>query len=419
MHRNILIVTIGFLIAVHSAAAEDWPQFHGPRRDNRSVETGLLKSWPQGGPSLLWRADGLGQGFATVAIADAMIYTTGNIEGNAVITAMDLSGKHLWQRKNGPAYKRSYPGTRSTPTVVDGKLYNLSGTGSLICIDAKTSAPTWSMNILDKFAGRTIRWGLAESPLIDANNVICCPGGKEVFMVALDKDTGQTRWTCTGLGHKPAYASPAIVDYAGLRQIVTMTSEAAIGVAADTGKLLWKYPHEVRFEVNCDTPLYYDGRLFLFGTWSRGATMLKLSVQADDCSIEEIWHTPELDNEHGGVMLLDGYLYGQADGDHKNRHLACLEAKTGKTMWIDPRLAGERSATLTFADGMFYVVSDRAEVALVRPNPQKLEIVSQFELPKTDEGVVYAHPVVCGGRLYIRHGRFLYAYDIRPKAPAP
>jgi outer membrane protein assembly factor BamB len=196
-----------------------------------------------------------------------------------------------------------------------------------------------------------------------------------------------------------------------------MTSKSAIGVAADTGKLLWQYPHTVRFEVNCDTPLYHEGHLYLFGTYARGATKLKLNIKGSACSVERVWHTTELDNEHGGVMIVDGYLYGQADSNHKKRRLACLDLKTGKTMWTAFELAGRASATLTFADGLFYVVSDQGEVALVRPNPKRLEIVSQFQLPKDGKDEVRARPVVCGGRLYIRHGEFLYAYDIRAKAP--
>ncbi|MBW8038892.1 MAG: PQQ-like beta-propeller repeat protein [Planctomycetes bacterium] len=406
------------LFVVNSATAEDWPQFHGPRRDNRSAETGLLKQWPTGGPELVWKAGGIGQGFATVAIIDGMIYTTGNIDKDTVITAMDMSGREIWKRKNGPAYTRSHPGSRSTPTIADGKLYNMNGDGDLICMHARTGATIWTVNMLDKFQGRMIQWGISESPLIDGDNVICCPGGQEVSMAALDRDTGETRWTCRGAGDKPGYTSAMIVDYQGLRQIVTLMYDSAIGVAAETGKLLWQYPHKVRFGVNCDMPIYHDGHVFLFGTWGRGATKLKLNVEGDDCSVEEVWRTAELDNEHGGVMIVDGYLYGQADGDHKRRHMACLELKTGKTMWTARELSGERSASLTFAEGMLYLVSDRGEIGLVRPNPNKFEIVSQFELPKKDQGVFYAHPVVYGKRLYIRHGEFLYAYDIDAKAAA-
>lgn len=413
MSFRISLAIVISVIVLNSAVGEDWPQFHGPLRDNRSRETGLLGKWPEGGPKLVWKAQGLGQGFSTVAIAEGLIYTTGNIEKDTVITAMDMSGKEIWKRKNGPAYTRSHPGTRSTPTIVEGKLYNMNGDGDLICLHARTGSTIWAVDMMEKFDGRMISWGISESPLVDGNNVICCPGGKKVSMAALDKDTGDTRWTCTGAGDKPSYTSPMIVDYQGLRQIVTVMYDSAIGVAAETGKLLWQYPHKVRFGANCDMPIYHNGHVFLFGTWGRGATMLKLNVEGDDCSVEEVWRTTELDNEHGGVMIVDGYLYGQADGDHKRRHLACLEMKTGKTMWTARKLAGERSASLTFAEGMLYVVSDLGEIALVRPNPKRLEIVSQFELPKDGKGEVYAHPVIFGARLYIRHGQFLYAYDIR------
>lgn len=410
--RVLLAIAI-LLIGLHTAAAEDWPQFHGPRRDNCSADTGLLKRWPAGGPKLLWKAENLGPGYSSVAIADGMIYTTGDIDKATVITALDMSGEQLWQTKNGPAYKGPHRGTRSTPTVADGRLYNLSGTGNLICVDSKTGSTVWAVNILDKFEGRMTRWGISESPLVDGDKVICLPGGRQIGMVALDKNTGRVRWTCTSIGDKPGYATATIIDYKGLRQILTVTSESAIGVAAETGKLLWKYPHTVRLEANCDTPLYHDGHVYLFGTYGYGATKLELNVHADDCSVEKVWHTTELDNEHGGVLIVDGYLYGQADANHRQRHLACLEAETGTTMWTALELAGRASATLTFADGMFYVLSDQGEVALVRPNPKRLVIVSRFQLPDDGKGEVRARPVVCGGRLYIRHDQILYVYSVR------
>jgi len=415
MGIRVFFAAVFVLASINSVIAEEWPQFHGPLRDNRSADTGLLKRWPEGGPKLAFKAQDLGSGYSSVAIVDGMIYTTGDLDRATVITALDMSGKHLWQKRNGPAYKGPHPGARSTPAVADGKLYNLSGTGDLICIDAKTGSTVWGLNILGEFGGQMIKWGISESPLVDGDNVICFPGGQEIGMVALDKNTGQTRWTCAGIGDKPSYATATIIDYQGLRQILTMTSESAIGVAAETGKLLWKYAHTVRFEANCDTPLYHDGHVYLFGTYGYGATKLKLNVRGDRCSVEKIWHTTELDNEHGGVLIVDGYLYGQADANHKQRRMACLEAATGKTMWTARELAGRASATLTLAEGMFYVVSDQAEVALVKPNPKRLEIVSKFELPGDGKGEVRARPVVCGGRLYIRHDQILYVYNVRAR----
>jgi len=390
-----------------------WPQFHGPKRDNLSKDTGLLKLWPDGGPKLVWKAEGLGHGFSTVAIAGGMIYTSGNIEKDTFITALDMSGNILWQEVNGPAYKGSYPGSRATPTIVDDKLYHLNGDGYVTCLEAKTGKKLWSLNILEKFNGRNIEWGLSESLLVDGQNVICCPGGEEVSMVALDRDTGETVWKCTGVGDKPSYASPIMVTYQGLKQIVTFMSASAIGVAADTGKLLWKYDHPVKYDANIVTPIYHEGHILLFATLARGATMLKLNVKDETCTVEEVWRTEELDNEHGGVVLIDGYFYGHADGNHKWRHWACLELQTGKTMYAVEGLPVQRSGALTYAEGMLYLINDSGTVALMPANPNGFEIVSQFQLPKGGKGPTWAHPVVCGGHLYLRHGNFLYTYDVR------
>lgn len=396
-----------------TATSAEWPQFHGPRRDNRSTDTGLLKRWPDGGPTLLWQASGLGEGWATVAIRGGKIYTAGNLDKDTVITALDLAGRRLWQAKNGPAYDRQFPGARSTPTVADGKLYHLNGDGDVICLDAQTGRTLWRLSMAQEFQGRNTQWGLAESLLVDGPHVICCPGGPAVGMVTLDKDTGKTVWTCTGIDDKPAYASPILVEYGGLRQIVTMTATAVVGVAADTGKLLWKYDHPAPYDVNVSTLIFHDGQLAFCGTWGRGTTKLKLHVDGDRSTVERLWHTKELDNEHGGVVLVDGYLYGLADGNHRNRHWACLAWDTGKTQYATKGLEGPRSATLTYADGMLYLLNERGTVALAPARPDGFEIVSQFKLPKQGEGPTWAHPVVCAGRLYVRHGQYLYAYDVR------
>ncbi|MCX7047534.1 MAG: PQQ-binding-like beta-propeller repeat protein [Candidatus Sumerlaeota bacterium] len=416
------LVFISLAFAAATAAAQgvpDWPQFHGPLQNNISPDKNLLKRWPEGGPRLIWETRDIGEGYATVAIAGGRIYTAGNIGADTVITAMDLSGKILWQSKNGPAYKRAEPGARATPTIAGGKLYHLNGDGDVICLDAKTGAKIWALNMLEKFDGRNIQWGLSESLLVDGARVYCCPGGEKVMMAALNKDTGETIWTCVGVGDKPGYAAAIMVDYKGLRQIITMTSAEAISVAAETGKLLWRYDYPAPYDVNASSPIYHDGRVALFSTWGRGATMLKLNVEGEGvnarCAAEQVWYTKELDNEHGGVVLLDGYLYGLADGNHQKRHWACLEWNTGKTMYSVDGLPASRSATLTLADGMLYLMSDRGTVALAPADPKGLDIVSRFDLPKKGKGPAWAHLVILGGRLYIRHGNFLYCHDVGNK----
>jgi outer membrane protein assembly factor BamB len=194
-----------------------------------------------------------------------------------------------------------------------------------------------------------------------------------------------------------------------------MTSGSAIGVAPDTGKLLWRFEMPAPYEVNASHPVYYDGQLAIFGTWGRGAYLLRLKPEGDRCAVEQVWHTTELDNEHGGVVLINGALFGHADGNHKHRHWACLDWATGRTLWTSDEFPGPRSGALTTAAGMLYLLNEKRQVALAPADPRKLEIVSQFELPADGEGPSWAHPVISNGRLYLRYSQYLYAFDIAAK----
>ena len=188
------ILPLILVMATASASASDWPRFHGPNSDNVSPDKGLLKSWPEGGPSRIWEAAGIGEGYSSPIIVGERIYTSGAVGENCVITALDTNGKLVWQQQNGPAWKGSYPGTRSTPTIDNGLLYHLSGNGNLICLKADSGDVVWTVDILKKFDGTNIRWGLSESLLIIGDKVICSPGGENVGMVALHKLTGEVIW---------------------------------------------------------------------------------------------------------------------------------------------------------------------------------------------------------------------------------
>ena len=400
------------LLLAGVARAGDWPQFHGPNRDNHSTETNLLARWPAGGPPQLWRAAGLGEGFASAAISAGRIFTTGNIGSNTIITALDLAGLPLWQATNGSACHRPHPGARSTPTIVGEKLYHLNSDGDIVCLDTTTGRALWSLNMLTQFGGRSIQWGLSEALLVDGDRVFATPGGSNVLMVALDRHTGKTIWQTPGTGDKPGYTAPQLITVAGQRQIVTMTSGSALGVAPETGRLLWRFEMPAPYEVNASHPVYHDGQLAIFGTWGRGAYLLRLKPDGDRCTVEQVWHTTELDNEHGGVVLVNGALFGHADGNHKHRHWACLDWATGRTLWTSDELPGPRSGALTTAAGMLYLLNEKRQVALAPADPKKLEIVSQFELPAVGEGPSWAHPVLCNGRLYVRYSQYLYAFDI-------
>ena len=406
------------LIAAASVFAADWPQFHGPNRDNKSLDKGLLKKWPQGGPKRIWEAPGIGEGYSTVAIAGKRIYTTGSINGDCVITVLDMDGKKVWTGTNGRAWKKSYPGTRSTPTITGGMLYHLSGIGNLACLKADDGQAVWSIDIMKKFGGRNIMWGLAESPLVFDDKVVCTPGGKEISMVALDGKTGKVVWECKGVGDRPGYASPILVEYKGLRQIVTVMSESIVSVRASDGKLLWRYPHKVYMDENITTPIFHEGFLIVSGCVKKGTTSLRLEVSGDNCSVRRHWHNRHLDNKQGGIILAGGRLYGYAELGSRSAPWMCIDFKSGKNIFSSSPVQSSykyRNGCLTYADGMFYLYSDNGKMVLAKATDTGFEVTGRLRIKDPGKRPTWAHPVVCGGRLYIRGGDKLSVYNVIKK----
>ncbi|MDY0166447.1 MAG: PQQ-like beta-propeller repeat protein [Thermoguttaceae bacterium] len=401
------------LLLTAPAAADDarrecsWPQFHGPRRDNLSPDTGLLRRWPDEGPQLLWRAEGLGHGFATVSIADGRIVTAGDVGDMTVITALDLDGRVLWQADNGPAWTGPQPGARGTPTIDGERIYHLSAVGDLVCLEAESGRRVWGLNILEKFESQNIQWALAEAVLVDGDHVICSPGGPRTAMVAIHKEDGRTAWESQSAGDLAGYASPSMGVFQGVRMIFTLTSQAVIGVNADSGELLWRFEHITPWRENILKPIYHDGHV-LASSQKTGSVLLRLTVDGRRVSVEPVWRNADLDSHHGGIVLVDGHLYGC--GRFNRDQWACLEWSTGRTRYLD---AGVGKGSLTYADGLLITRSERGPVGLVEATPNGHHIISRFEPPKEAEGPAWAHPVVCGGRLYLRHGEFLYCYRVR------
>lgn len=408
-----MAIVCGVLVATAAAAlaAEaNWPQWQGPARDNKSTETGLLRQWPEGGPKLLWKATGLGsKGFSSVAIADGLIYTTGVASPKSkddMITALDLSGDTKWQMKNGPAFLTSHGGTRATPTIDDGLLYVLSGTGRLVCFDAKTGVEKWAVQVAEKLGAKLPTWGYAENVLIDGQNVIATPGGSKGAVVALNKKTGETIWT-SDLVDGASYCSPVAIELGGVRQIVTMTAGGAVGLDAATGKLLWQRPQKVEYDMHSAVPVFLNGGLYFTSDYDGGGFKIDLALVDGKWKVTEKWEDKNLDNHHGGVLMLDGCIYGYGN----TGGWVCLDFATGQVKWKTKALA---KGSLTYADGMLYCYTeDNGTMALVKATPAGFEIISKFVVPKGGINEYWAHPVVCGGRLYVRHSDTLYCYDIQ------
>jgi outer membrane protein assembly factor BamB len=388
-----------------------WPQWQGPTRNNKSSETGLLKQWPEGGPKQLWIADGLGQGYSTVAVAGGKIYTTGAIDKEGRLFCLDLDGKPLWQQNYGPEWSRSIPGVRCTPTVNDGRVYVISGTGQVACFNALTGEKNWQVDPFTEYGGIYGNWGIAESPLIVGSNLIFTVGGKETMLVALDKNTGKTVWTTPGKGEPSAYCSPLAFGWAGKTRIAGMTAESLFVVNAEDGLLQWSFPISNYVadnrKIHPNTPVFENGRLYFTSGYNMGGIQFQLSE--DGKTVTETWRDTVMDNHHGSVILHEGCLYGANWDSNGKGDWVCLDWNTGKVRYTQNWL---NKGCLTFADGMLYCYEEKGgTVGLVPAVPEGFKVVSSFVVTQGQERH-WAHPVVCGKRLYLRHGSVLAAYDI-------
>jgi outer membrane protein assembly factor BamB len=390
-----------------------WPNFHGPLRDNVSRETGLLKTWPEGGPKLLWKYPACGLGFSGVAIAEGRIFTAGDFGDVERVSALDLDGRLLWQSPNGESWTGPYPGSRTTPSFSEGVVYQMGPKGRLAAFRADSGEEVWALDLVDSFGARYGTWSMTENVAVEGDRLFCVPGGSKALVVALDKHTGRTVWTNTALDETAAYCSPILVTHEGVRQLIAMTQKSVIGVDLRTGELLWSHPHVTRNDQNVNAPVYSEGYVFVASGHSGGARLLK--IDADNHGVREIWWDKTLDNCHGSVMLLDGNLYGSACRSG-GKGFFCADFLTGQVRFRDKRM---EKLSLTSADGMIYALTQGGDVLLIRPCPDRLEVVSTLETPPDSREMAWCHPVVCGGRLYIRRGEYLYAYDVRSQKGTP
>lgn len=414
MMRLAMVVPLLLLSSVppRATAADPnafWPQFHGPNRDNMSTESALLKKWPSEGPALLWKSSECGRGYSGVAVADGRIFTAGDLGDEEWVFALDMSGKLLWKTQNGACWPGPYPGSRTTPTHSADHLYQMNAHGKLTAFQATTGKIVWSVDLKDRFGSVHGTWGLAENVAVDGDRLFCVPGGSEALITALDKRTGQTIWVNTELKEVAAYSSPILVTHNGVRQLITMTQHSIIGVDLQGGKLLWSHPHQTPNDQNVNMPIYRDGYVFTASGHSGGGRVVKIS--ADSRSATEVWHRRDLDNCHGGVMLIGNRLYGSACRIG-GKGFFCADFLTGEV--LGRQKFGKLS--LTSAAGLIYGLGNTGTMHLLSPRADGFDIVSQFDVPRGDSNdEFWAHPVVCGGRLYIRHVDTLFAYDIGAK----
>ena len=402
--RIVATAVVGLLL-VQTARAEDWPQWRGPNRDGKSGETGLLKKWPSGGPKFIWKVAGLGEGYSSPAVAKGRIFITGLIGGNLVLKAFDLAGKEVWSQILGPGWTDggTYPGSRSTPAVDGGGVYVFSGKGLLSCRSVADGRKVWAVDIPKTFGGGRPQWAYSESPLVTGNMVVVTPGGSKCI-VALNKQNGRTVWTSKGVNDAAHYSSAIAFKFKKASLIANMTAKGLVCVNAADGQFLWRNDRASGSTAVCPSPVYSDGYVFGASGYGNGGACVRLSVSGGRVTAPQAWETSEMNCHHGGYVVVDGHIYG----NHSNGW-SCLDLRTGERKW---NARGVGKGSICYADGMLYTFSERGgRIGLVPAVPTGFSMVGSFSVEGS--GPSWAHPVVAGGRLYLRYADNLYAYDVR------
>ena len=405
----LLFIFIPFL------ASSQIAQWRGPERDGIYPEKGLADVWPATGPQLLLAIDGIGTGWSSPVTNEKAIYVTGKKDSLEYLTSIDFTGKINWQVSFGIRWPAAYPDSRCTPTLEGNKVYVQSGTGRMSCFDATTGKLIWSVEVDKIFKCFYDVYGAAEAPLIIDNKVISSPMGTVSGVVALDKNTGKEIWQSKPIYGRRSFASPILYKYKNFKYILTQSNEQLVAVNADNGEIMWTYQRfkgrtEKHFGWNTvvNTPIYKDDEIFITKGYHDPSIMLKMAP--DGKSVYVKWKNPVLDCHIGGVVLLDGYIYGSNWISNDMGNWACEKWDNGQKMfetnWIN-------KGSIIFADKKFYCLEEKSgNVALIKPNPNKFELVSSFKVNK-GSGMYWAHPMINDGKLFIRHGTFLLVYNIK------
>ena len=402
-----MLVHVPFLHGDELGSSPAWPEFHGPGRTNIAPEQGLLKQWPEGGPRLIWTYSQCGKGYSGVSIAGAMIFTAGDFDRTEMLLALSMDGELLWKAANGEAWRGASPGSRTTPTYSDGAVYHMNPHGRLAAYEAQSGKPLWAVDLQARFDAQCGVWAFAENVIVDRDKVLCMPGGPKGRVVALDKRTGETVWANTEIEDTAAYCSPVVVSYRGVRQLITMTQNSLVGVDVETGKLLWSAPFVPRSPQNALTPVFHDGYVFVACGHSTGGTLFKIDPESRGATV--VWHREDLDNCHGGAVLMDGKLFG-CGCRQGGKAFYCVDFLSGQTRKLDKTLG---KVGISCAEGMLYCINHQGTMSLLAITPDGFDVVSQFNLEKRPANSYLAHPVICGGRLYLRCDQHLYVYDVR------
>jgi len=382
-----------------------WTSLRGPKRDGKYDEASVSTNWPANGLPVLWKQP-VGVGHASFAVADGKAYTIEQRRGQEVVTAYDVTnGRELWTQKWGAEFTDSTgDGPRATPTWEQGRLYALGATGELRCLDASNGSVIWGKNILSDNGAQNLPWAMAASPLIVDDKVIVLPGGTGgKSVVAYNKNTGAPVWKV--LNDTQAYVSPMLVELAGRRQIVVVSSSRVVGLAPENGALLWSYNWDTQNGINVSQPIVVDqNRFFISSGYGKGAALVEVKGSGNSFTASTVWENMNMKNKFNSSVLHNGYVYGLDEGI-----LVCLDVNTGERKWKEGRYG---YGQVILAGDHLIVSSDQGDIALVKASPDRYTELARF---KAVEGQTWNYPAIAEGRLLVRNSNQMAAFDISAK----
>lgn len=411
-HMTRHLLPLALLCTSLPALAGDWPQWRGPNRDDISTETGLLKSWPSAGPKKLWTFDDAGLGYSGYSIVGNTLYTMGARDAVEYVIAVDTeTGKEKWSAEAGALYTNGWgDGPRCTPTVDGGHVYAIAGRGNLVCLTTN-GKKVWETSLTDNHGGKLQNWGYTESPLIEGDLVVVTPGGNQGTLAAFDKKTGKKKWQSKDWTDNAQYSSIIGVTHNGGRQLIQLTMQTLAAVDPTNGKVLWRTDFPGKTAV-IPTPIFQDGQVFVAAGYGVGCKSVKIGPGNN---VETLYENTDLVNHHGGVILLNGHLYGHSD----KGGWTCMDFKTGNVVWTEKRALDK--GAIHCADGMFYLLEEKSGACvLIEGTPKGWNEKGRFTLqPQTTQrnpkGKIWVHPVVAHGKLYLRDQELLHCYDVRAR----
>ena len=409
---SLFVILFTFLLSCNDEIA----QWRGPERNGIYPDKGLLKEWPEDGPPLVLKIEGIGRGYSQPLLYDDIIYVTGlKSDTLDVISSYTLDGDKLWETVYSRAWARTYPDSRGTPTIEKGRIYLVGGMGDLVCLDAKSGEILWKHNPHEDYQGKFKGWGIVESVLLTDKDALYITGGEETTVVAFNKKTGELHWKSESTGGQKAYASSSLIEWNGKKIALVQTSDDLVGLDVVDGTVLWTY-NMIQYHVEkgkgeaTNTPLFLNGEIFV--TYGNNQPGLMLRIPEDDSTFLLKWMNDVLDTHHGGLVLLDGTIYGSTMVHNTKGNWAAVDWESGETLWEREWIT---KGSIISADDMLYLYEERTgHVALVKPDREDLKIISSFRI-KEGTGPHWSHPSIYKGMLLIRHGEVLMVYDIREK----